>query len=96
MVEVGGILGNVPEIIYYNIKTLSQIVLRKVILKDGSAVMIENKLEDTKLYREFFIEVKDRIRSAQLKALRAVNKSILGDRRINRYKAAGARLGERQ
>lgn len=54
MVEVGGISGNVPEIIYYNIKTLSQIVLRKVILKDGSAVMIENKLEDTKLYREFF------------------------------------------
>jgi hypothetical protein len=77
MVEVGGISGNVPEIIYYNIKTLSQIVLRKVILKDGSAVMIENKLEDIKLYREFFIEVKDRIRSAQFKALRAVNKELI-------------------
>lgn len=64
--------------LYYNIETLSGVVLRKVIVKDGSTVMIENKLEDTKLYREFFIEIKERIHSAQLKALRAVNKELIG------------------
>lgn len=38
---------------------------------------MEDKLENTKIYHQFFIEIKEKIRTAQLSALRAVNKELI-------------------
>ena len=39
--------------------------------------MNENNIENTKSYREFFVEIKEKVRASQLTALRAVNKELI-------------------